>query len=128
MHEPQRRRFARVGFHAGGRLTVAGQIVACSVEDLSLKGALVTISGDASALTEDCPVELNLTLGEDGERITMLARVAHLHDHRYGLRCTEIDLDSVTALRRLVELNLGDPALLERDLSAMIASAGQSPD
>lgn len=126
MHEPQRRRFSRVDFHAGGQLTVKGQIIACEIEDLSLKGALVTVASDAPPLARDCPVQLGLALGDDGERISIIMQthVAHIHGPQYGLHCTEIDLDSVTALRRLVELNLGDPALLERDLSALIAEAG----
>lgn len=124
MHEPQRRRFSRVDFHAGGQLAVNGQVIACEIEDLSMKGALVTVARDAPELVPDCPVQLGLTLGDDGEHIIMQTHVAHIHDQQYGLHCTEIDLDSVTALRRLVELNLGDPALLERDLSALIAEAG----
>jgi len=42
--------------------------------------------------------------------------VAHVEGGRVGLRRTHIDIESVTHLRRLVELNLGDPALLEREL------------
>lgn len=128
MHEPQRRRFSRVDFHAGGQLAVNGQTVACEIEDLSIKGALVAVTDDVAALAADCPVQLSLPLGMDGEHIVMQTHVAHRHGHQVGLRCTEIDIDSVTALRRLVELNLGDPALLERDLSSMIASANVSPD
>jgi hypothetical protein len=37
------------------------------------------------------------------------------------LLCESIDLDSITHLRRLVELNAGDPALLERELTALVA-------
>jgi hypothetical protein len=48
--------------------------------------------------------------------ITMGVRVAHVNDRTAGLRCIEIDLDSLTHLRRLLELNLGDSALLCREL------------
>ena len=34
---------------------------------------------------------------------------------------TTIDLDSVTHLRRLIELQLGAPSLLERDLAELTA-------
>jgi hypothetical protein len=37
--------------------------------------------------------------------------------------CRSIDLDTVTHLRRLIELQLGDPALLERDLAELTHSA-----
>jgi len=43
-----------------------------------------------------------------------VAVVHHLAGY-YGLACREIDLDSVTHLRRLVALNLGDETLAERE-------------
>jgi hypothetical protein len=36
-----------------------------------------------------------------------------------GLHCRHIDIESLAHLRRLIELNLGDPALLERELAAL---------
>jgi hypothetical protein len=36
------------------------------------------------------------------------------------MHCTKIDLESITNLRRLVELNLGDEAALNREISAMV--------
>jgi hypothetical protein len=36
------------------------------------------------------------------------------------MRCTEIDLESATNLRRLVALNLADEAELNREISAMV--------
>ena len=43
-------------------------------------------------------------------------------DKLLGLLFHTIDLDSVTHLRRLIELQLGDPALLQRDLAALCSS------
>ena len=51
----------------------------------------------------------------------MKARVSHVEWRYAGLRCLAIDLDSVTHLRRFVELNLGNPELLERELSALLS-------
>jgi len=39
--------------------------------------------------------------------------------YRIGFRWDRIDLDSFAQLKRLVELNLGDPDLLNRELSAL---------
>jgi hypothetical protein len=50
----------------------------------------------------------------------MWATVSHVDGRHIGLRCSSIDLDSITHLRRLVELNAGDPALLERELTALL--------
>ena len=37
-----------------------------------------------------------------------------------GFHCQLIDLDSITHLKRLVELNLADEGLLHRELSALL--------
>ena len=49
----------------------------------------------------------------------MLALASAEQNDELGLRCVDIDLDSITHLRRLVELNLGETELLERELSAL---------
>jgi hypothetical protein len=40
-------------------------------------------------------------------------------DDLLGFVCRHIDLESISHLRRLVELNLGDESLLERELAAL---------
>ena len=51
--------------------------------------------------------------------IRMDVTVAHVEDQHIGFRCEHIDLDSITHLRRLVELNVGDIDILNRELSAL---------
>jgi hypothetical protein len=49
----------------------------------------------------------------------MEATIVHHLANYYGLVCRDIDLESVTHLRRLVELNLGDEALAEREFALL---------
>ena len=119
-----RRHHSRITFHTAAHLVVGNRQIPASVLDLSLKGALVQLpENDTSLEAEvDSPCELNIDLDDaESNRICMKVRIAHAHRGRIGLLCQDIDLDSVTHLRRLVELNLGDPDLLERELSALIA-------
>ena len=51
----------------------------------------------------------------------MRGAVAHRAADTAGIRCDEMDLDSVSELRRLVELNLGDERMLHRELVALVA-------
>lgn len=51
--------------------------------------------------------------------ISMGVITAHIMPHRVGFQWQKIDLDSFAKLKRLVELNLGDPELLNRELSAL---------
>lgn len=113
----EQRRFTRVPFDAKAVLVKDGREWPCDLIDLSLKGALIhkptTWSGQAG---ED--YQLTLMLNEDVS-IRMDVSVAHVEDNHVGLYCKDIDLDSITHLRRLVELNLGDAGLLERELMAL---------
>ena len=115
----EQRHFSRVLFKAKATLSAGHQSHPCEVLDLSLKGALVRVAASEHWTPNlDCALELDL----DHDRrvvIRMDARVAHREGRVIGLRCKEIDLDSITHLRRLVELNIGDESVLQRDLNAL---------
>ncbi|WP_435100336.1 PilZ domain-containing protein [Arhodomonas sp. AD133] len=115
----KRRRFHRVNVDRPAYLSGAGDQVSVRVIDLSLHGALVEAESAADALPESGELVIEL----DGEaRIQMQVTAVHSHGSMVGLRCDGLPLDSAAHLRRLVELNLGDPSLLERDLEALATS------
>ena len=93
--------------------------------DISLKGALVSLNGDWKPQIGN-QARASIRLGDEGDEftITALVKVARIEDHHIGLEVVSMDLDSATTLRRLVELNLADPALLERELEQLTAGAG----
>jgi hypothetical protein len=49
----------------------------------------------------------------------MRCKVAREDDERVGLQCTDIGIESVTHLRRMMELNTGDPELVNREFSQL---------
>lgn len=113
-----RRHFWRAAFHSPVRLTTHGGLVYAQLVDISLRGALVEVPPDwAGRKGDDCLLQFDLSVGNS---ISMWAQVSHIDNLHVGLHCTSIDLDSITHLRRLVELNAGDPALLERELTALL--------
>jgi len=114
----ERRHFVRVGFDAPALLTTATAAFSVHVLDLSLKGALIMVPAQA-ALGQGTLCQLTIPLADTGNHIAMSTDVAHVQGLHTGLLCKGIDLDSVTHLRRLIELQLGDPALLERDLGEL---------
>jgi hypothetical protein len=116
----ERRHYSRIAFHAPAELVFPNSTLEIVVLDLSLKGGLVRLPADAS-IQQGATCILHIKLDEMNDQISMETRVAHIEGRYAGLLCQSIDLDSVTHLRRLVELNLGDPSLLERELSALIA-------
>lgn len=114
--DTNRRQFSRIHFTTPGRLFYPGGDCSVEVQDLSLKGALIKSEAPLGLQAEQ-RCTLRVVLGANGEGIRMEARVVHESPNReLGLRCVDIDLDSITHLRRLVELNLGDESLLNREL------------
>lgn len=116
----ERRKFWRAAFNAPVTLVSDTATVHAMLDDISLKGALLEMPPQWHGQTgEQCRLTLRLGGGADAT-ITMWGRVTHVEGNRAGLSCESIDLDSITHLRRLVELNAGDPTLLERELSALL--------
>jgi hypothetical protein len=117
-----RRQYSRIAFHAAGTLICSGASIAVTILDLSLKGALVSLPPNTPMQpSAACSLQVQLNEIETNDLISMEGRIAHAEGGNVGVLCTSIDIDSVTHLRRLVELNLGEPELLERELSALIA-------
>lgn len=114
-----KRRFHRIDFDAPCELHCQDQVWPTEVLDISLKGVLVQKpEGWKAPLNEPCEVVIHLNEREAG--IVMAVELKHVEDHRLGFRCQYIDLESATHLKRLVELNLGDQALLEREFAHLI--------
>ena len=114
----ERRRFKRVTFNARTELSQAAHRWPVELIDLSFKGLLVQRPDPWSGDREQ-PFEVDIHLDE-GVAIHMQVRFAHADQRQLGFHCLHIDLDSVSHLRRLIELNLGDEQALERELSALL--------
>lgn len=121
-----RRQFWRASFHSGVQLVLHGEVTDADLYDISLKGALVNLpDGWPGKSGDHC--QLRLKLASDAT-IGMSTTITHIAGRRVGLRCDSIDLDSVSHLRRLVELNAGDPALLDRELAALLHEGHERPE
>lgn len=116
--DTERRRFHRVLFDAPVRVSDGNMDFITTLVDVSLNGALLVRPDDWS-IEAGAPVTMTILLDDNISRIRMQAETAHLDRDCIGLRCRSIDLESVSHLRRLVELNLGNGDLLERDLEAL---------
>jgi hypothetical protein len=114
----ERRRFHRIAFDATTRLIQGERSWPVRLLDLSLKGLLVERPERWDADLAQ-PFEARVQLADDAE-LRMEVEVAHQAGDQLGLYCHHIDVESISHLRRLVELNLGDEALLERELAALL--------
>ena len=116
--EEERRNFRRLLFDAPVSISGPPGTAESRLIDISLKGALVS-RPENYPLAPPSQVTLEVTLPDSDIRISMTTVVAHAQQETIGLNCTHIDMESVTHLRRLIELNLGDTDLLDRELSAL---------
>ncbi len=114
----ERRRYTRISLHVQAEFASQGRSWQCQAIDLSLSGALVSRPrGWTSELGERCTLMFRL---DEGTTIQMVGILRHQDSDALGWQCTGIDLDSVGELRRLIELNLGEPSFLRRDLAEMM--------
>ncbi len=119
---PSKRRFFwRAAFQSPARLVTPDGEFPAAVTDISLRGALLHMTQPWSG-QRGVKCQLFLSLAADAQ-IAMWCTAMHVDGDRVGLRCDNIDLDSITHLRRLVELNVGDPSILERDLASLVHDA-----
>lgn len=122
MNQPQgsgaeRRRFHRFSFEGTVRLYSGTAMWETKLVDISLKGVLI-----------ERPLNWNGKVGgtyrmdlriNNSVIISMGVTTAHIMPHRLGFKWEKIDLDSFAQLKRLVELNLGDPEILNRERSSL---------
>lgn len=115
--QEDQRKFSRIPFDVPVTISRDEQVWDTGLIDISLHGALIKVPQD---FAPDPGLEYRLAIHlEGGPDICMDVLVAHQEKEELGLNCKDIDVDSITHLRRLVELNLGDPELLERELSSL---------
>lgn len=114
----ERRRFKRIAFDAKTELKQGERQWQVTLVDLSLKGLLIE-RPDPWTGNKDDAFQVEIHLGKE-EHVEMNVRLTHNDHHQLGFVCEHIGLESVTQLRRVIELNLGDPEELERELAALI--------
>lgn len=119
--ERNRRQFSRIPFQCDASLFLPDGEYVVEVLDLSLRGALIHPNANMY-VTVGTNCTLKIRLDNVGTSIRMEATIVHHLANYYGLACREMDIDSVTHLRRLVALNLGDEALAEREFSLLSES------
>lgn len=113
--ENERRRFTRIDFDACTELQQGDHLYIVTLVDISFNGILVK-SDTPLKLTLGDEVLATIRLQGDDIAIRTPVTLTHQNEQEYGFLIENLDLDSLTLLRRLVELNLGDPTLLEREL------------
>lgn len=123
MSQHEQRHFSRIPFDAQVTLlgSQSGQQWKVQLIDISLKGALLEKpEGWNGQQGDKFHLDMRLDGAESDVKLAMDTVVAHIEADQVGFQCINMDLDTATHLHRLVELNLGDEALLERELAELV--------
>ncbi len=113
----ERRRFRRIDFEAVAKLFSPSRAWRTELIDISLHGVLLVRPTDwYGSAGEKYRVALIL---EGSTSISMGVTVAHVRPDSVGFEIDRIDFESFANLKRLIELNLGDPKALNRELSVL---------
>lgn len=112
-----RRQFRRIAFDGEVRLYSDRAMWTTRLIDISLKGALVD-RPDGWEGVNGKRQRLDLRIAT-GLIISVAGLIAHAGTRSIGYRFDKMDLDSFVRLKRLIELNLGDPEMLNRELGSL---------
>lgn len=114
------RQYIRIPFNAEVQLQVPDACLQVQLVDIALKGALLQCDADHTfKLQGKC--RLLLPMADDGDGIVMSGHIAHLQNNLIGIECSDIDVLSLTRLRRLIELNCGDSRLMHREIRQLFS-------
>lgn len=116
--QTDRRQFSRIRFDAVTTLRSDGLSQPTQLLDISLRGALIVEPEDWPGASTRI-VELELVLDDPANPLRLPGTIVHSDGTRLGMAFRDVALDDITQLRRLVELNLGSPDQLDRELEAL---------
>ncbi|MCG9546729.1 PilZ domain-containing protein [Vibrio sp. Isolate33] len=111
----ERRQFSRVIYQVPTEISQGQVNVSGSVQDLSLHGLLIQCE-EWQQLSHDMPVHVSFTLTNSDINIQLEATIVSTINTSMRLRIEHLDIDSISHLKRLVELNVGDDELLFREI------------
>lgn len=113
------RRATRVNFFCDGEIRKLGHKETALVVDISLNGVLLLMEHPSVAFQLGDVVQVDVRLSDTGLAMAFGGRVARAASDAIGVAFEDMDIDTATHLRRLIELNTGEPALVERPMSAL---------
>jgi len=120
----EQRHFTRIPFNASTTLinSRTGKKITAELLDISFKGVLISKPANWEGINGE-HYTVHFQLAGDEVEINLAVMAVHSEEDHIGFKTEHMDLDTATHLRRLVELNLGDENLLERELSELIQAS-----
>jgi hypothetical protein len=113
----EQRRFSRLPLNFDASVEYESRVYSATVVDIALKGVLLEMQQSSCLLEAQC--EIKIFLASD---IVMRfqSQLVHIQGDRYGFVFQQEDLESITHLRRLLELNADRPQNVTAELAFLI--------
>ncbi len=102
-----RRYFSRINFTAKSQIESNGKVYEGELLDLSLRGALLCFKNQIPLKKNDQHT-LIIYLHSSDIKLIFDAELAHIHRNNLGFKFKNEDIGTMTHLRNLISLNVGD--------------------
>ena len=112
----ERRNFQRIPFATKAEINHTGNTYQGELTDISFQGALVLGKGNIP-LTEGNRCELAIHLLDSEITLHFETDIIHHRENRFGFRFTSKDIETASHLQRLLELNIGSPDTIDREIA-----------
>ena len=119
-----KRHFSRVPFdanveihlHTSSDIKLTGQL-----QDISLKGLLFEMDDESAKqctnlLLKDMEADIKITLNNAPIEMTAEVKATHTQDKTIGFVISQMPIETIQHLKRLVLLNIGNEEMLQREL------------
>ncbi len=115
------RHFRRIPFEANVTLRIGQETWKGLLLDVALKGAMV---GTEAPLSFKMGTQCDLCISLPGTTISLdfQAKLVHSEEHCYGFKFLSENLETLTHLRKLIELNTGDAEATRSELHAWLSN------
>ncbi|XAW89191.1 PilZ domain-containing protein [Vibrio sp. CDRSL-10 TSBA] len=111
----ERRHFSRIIYQAPATIIQGDYQLATCIQDLSLHGLLLW-AVDEPDIDPSRLVDVSFMLPDSDINITLSAQLVNQDERILRLTIDHIDIESISHLKRLVELNVGNDSLLHREM------------
>lgn len=111
----EKRKFQRIPFQCYSQIKCGDRTYTAELLDISMKGALL-LARDMTERDVGHICFLDITLANSDIHLHFEAELTHKAENHYGFVFLGEDLETFMHLRRLLELNIGDDEIIEREL------------
>lgn len=103
----EKRYFSRINFTARTQIEFSGNVYEGELLDLSLRGALLSFKDQVPMKMNDS-CTLIIYLHSSDIKLLFEAVLTHIHKNNLGFKFVSEDVGTMTHLRNLLSLNVGD--------------------